>query len=328
MTENYYQTKLEESGLLMQTKLTHEDYMNELLSFQELLGSIVINDGESHRTDEIIVDLERIARAKHVEKDPQFRKGVAALRQINKEISISIAGKHGEDRVARTLEYITRPCCKYRNIYISDGDRETELDNLILTENGLIILEVKNVKTDITIAENGRILYDNLCYHDISMCDKMQDKRDLLQAEIESRMSEDGLSFPVSIDSYIVLSTQRGVRIKVNDLCKKEKFCFRASLPYIIDAYQTENKLTDEQMMYLDSIINEMETKKKCFDVKLDFDQVRADLAGALAVCMDDVTNDDALEQVVESKESKDAPIVSLRVYRWKRFMQIGAVVM
>ena len=322
MAQSFYQT-LEESGLLTKEKLTHEDYINELLAFQDLLANIVINDGETHRTDEIIVELEKKARAKQVDKNLQFRKGISALRQINKEISISIAGKHGEDRVARVLEYITRPSCKYRNIYITDGDRETELDNLILTENGLIILEVKNVKTDITINENGRILYDNQCYHDISLCEKMQDKRDLLKAEIEKRMAEKELSIPVTIDSYIVFSTQRGVRIKVNDLCKKEKYCFKASLPFIIDAYHSGEQLTEEEMMSLDSIINEMETQKKCFDLKLDFNQIRADIAGALESCMDHPVINTVAEQQEAPQKHEDSPIVDLKEYhrnRTKRF--------
>lgn len=325
MAQSYYQTKLEESGLLTKTQLTHEDYMNELLAFQDLLASIVINDGESHRTEEIIVELNNKARAKQVEKDPQVRKGIAALRQINKEISISIAGKHGEDRVARVLEFITRPSCKYRNIYITDGERETELDNLILTENGLIILEVKNVKTDITINENGRILYDNQCFHDISLCEKMQLKRELLKAEIEKRMAEKGLSIPVTIDSYIVFSTQRGVRIKVNDLCKKEKHCFKGSLPFIIDAYRSNEYLTDEEMASLDSIINEMETQKKCFDVKLDFNQIRSDIGGALDTCMDHPIMDTATEEQETPKKEEDSPIVNLKEYRRNRAKRFSA---
>ncbi len=329
MTKNLYQAKMEESGLLMKTKLTHEDYMNELLAFQEMLGSMVFNDREEHRTDEIIVELERSARSKQIEKEPQFRKGIAALRQIHKEISISVAGKHGEERVARTLEYVTRPCYIYRNIYITDGERETELDNLILTENGLIILEVKNVKSDITINENGRILYDNQCYHDISICDKMQDKRDLLKAEIEKRMNEKGLYIPVTIDSFVVFSTKRGIKFKVTDFCGKEKYCKRGHLPNIINYYHSDNTILSEEMEELDAIINEMETQKKCFDLKLDFDQIRTDIAGALEACMEDTTIDTVAkeqEEVVVIQKNEATPIVNFKEYRRKRAKRIGTV--
>lgn len=322
MTKNPYQTKMEESGLLMKTKLTHEDYMNELLAFQDMLGSMVFIDGEEHRIDEIIVELERTARSKHVEKDPQFRKGIAALRQIQKEISISVAGKHGEERVASTLEYITRPCYKYRNIYITDGERETELDNLILTENGFIILEVKNVKTDITINENGRILYSNECFHDISICDKMQDKRELLRAELEMRLAEKGFSVPIIIDSFLVLSTRKGMYIKVNDQCGKEKYCFRPQLPYIINDYSASDSLSEEEMVVLDTVINEMETQKKCFDVKLDFDQIRTDIAGALEACLDTKAETQAAvekEDAGKARTEEEPPIVDFKEYRRRR---------
>lgn len=328
MTKNDYQTKMEESGLLMKTKLTHEDYMNELLGFQEMIGSMIFNDGDEHRINETIVEMERTARSKQTEKDPKFRKGIAALRQIEKEISISVAGKHGEERVARTLEYITRPCYKYRNVYITDGERETELDNLILTENGMIILEVKNVKSDITINENGRILYDNQCYHDISICDKMQDKRNLLKAEIEKRMNEKGLCIPFSIDSYLVLSTQRDVRIKVTDLCKKEKYCFRPSLPYIIDGIRAGDGLSEKEMRDLDAIICEMETQKKCFNLKLDFNKIRADIAEALEICTDTTAEVPAAEEKdvsVMMQKKKEIPIINLEEYRQKSERRFSA---
>ena len=153
-----YMAEFEAAGLLSRPELTQEEFRKELLQFQELICNMVFGDDGAHRIDEVIVYLEKTAREKGVDRDPDFRKGVQALRRINKEIAISMAGKNGEERVARTLEYISRSNYKFRNIYISDGELETELDNVILTEAGFIILEVKNVKTDITISESGRIL--------------------------------------------------------------------------------------------------------------------------------------------------------------------------
>ena len=282
-----YLAEMNNSGILMQPELTQEDFRVELLKFQDMLCGLIFKDGEYHRIEEAIVFLEKAARDNGVDKDPRFRKGMQAMRRINKEIAISMAGKRGEDRVARTLEYISRPNYKFRNVYLTDEERETELDNVILTEAGFIILEVKNVKTDITISETGRILYDNEeCYHDVSICEKMQTKRELLQAALVKRLADKGHNIPIRIDSLIVLSAPKGVFINVTDRCRKEKYCFRGKLPFIIDAYAGEQLYSETELQELNSVMEEMATHQKCFMLNLDFNEIRSDIAEALEMAM------------------------------------------
>ena len=140
-----YIAKMEESNLLMEQEMTFVEYSESLIQFQEMITKVVMGEEyeDGMRIDEAIYRLEAKARAKGINYDHQFRKGIAALRTVSKEIAISMAGKKGENLVARTLEFVERPnTTMYRNVYISNGIEETELDNVILTDSGIIILEV------------------------------------------------------------------------------------------------------------------------------------------------------------------------------------------
>ena len=133
-----YVEKMVASNILMEQEMTFVEYVEELIQFQEMVTRTVMGDEyeEGMRIDEAIYRLESKARAKGINYDHQFRKGIAALKTVSKEISISLAGKKGENLVAKTLEYVTRPnTTMFRNVYVSDGVDETELDNIVLTDN-------------------------------------------------------------------------------------------------------------------------------------------------------------------------------------------------
>ena len=93
-------------------------------------------------------------------------------------------------------------------MFVSDGVEQTEIDSVVLTKNGFIILEIKNAKEDITLAPDGRILFNNSsCYHDISIGEKMDKKRRLLKKRLEEEFANRGIEKEVKMDSLLVFST-------------------------------------------------------------------------------------------------------------------------
>ena len=116
--------EMEENNIFKMEEMTFCEYVENLISFQDMITKLAMGDeyAEGMRLDEVIFRLEAKAREKGVSGEPVFRKGISALKVVNKELAISMAGKKGENLVARTLEYITRPNTKmYRNIYVSNG---------------------------------------------------------------------------------------------------------------------------------------------------------------------------------------------------------------
>lgn len=314
------------AGIMYSDEMTQDEFREALLRIQAVICKLVFEDNEYHRIDEAIATLERAARSRKIEYDPEFRKGMNGLRRINKEIAISMSGKHGEKRVAKALAYITRPNYKYSNVYITDGETETELDNVILTESGIIILEVKNVKNDITISETGRLLYSNQeCFHDVSICEKMESKRNLLKAELEDSLREKDLDIPVHIDSYLVFSAPKGVYINVTDLSHKEKFCFRGRLPLIIDGYTSKEVYSESELKELSSILGDIETRKKKFALNFDICELLHSIAFSMDMCLNEAEEISTKEKQIEKKEpemimkTSQERIITIQDYKKKR---------
>lgn len=287
-----YIAQMEETDIMMNPEMTFTEYSENLIRFQEMVTKLVMGNEyeEGMRIDEAIFRLEARARAKGINYDPQFRKGIAALRTVSKEVAISMAGKKAENIVARTLEFVERPHTKmYRNVYISNGREETELDNVILTDSGIIILEVKNIKDDVKITEQGRLVHSgDACYDKQPLCEKMQTKRRLLKEKLESVMREKSLNIPVRVESLIVFSTPKGVRINVDDRFHKEKWCYRSGLKNKLEYYVGLVSYDTNQLEELDALLGDIETQVKRFAVPVDFNTVRMDIAEALAMFDED----------------------------------------
>lgn len=283
-----YIAKMEESNLLMEKEMTFVEYAESLIKFQDMITKVVMGDDyeEGMRIDEAIFRLEAKARAKGINYDHQFRKGIAALNIVKKEIAISLSGKKGENLVARTLEFVTRPnTTTYRNVYVSNEYEETELDNVILTDSGIIILEIKNTKDDVTITEQGRLVHSgDECYDKQPLCEKMHKKRKLLREKLEMVMEEKGLNIPIRVESLIVFSSPKGVRINVDDRLHREKWCYRTGLTKKIDYYVGLVSYNNEQLAELGSILSDIETEVKRFALTVNFNDIRTDIAEALAM--------------------------------------------
>ena len=170
--------RFEKMNILTRTDYTFVEYVDELFKFQTEVAKLIFNqeDIAGIRMNEVVAKCEAMAREKNLKSCHEVRDGINALKTIEKEISIAMSGKKGEDRVAYTFQFVERPDASFfRNIYINDESEETEIDAVVITKNGAFVIEVKNVKEDITINPNGRILYDNsTCYHDNNIGEKME----------------------------------------------------------------------------------------------------------------------------------------------------------
>ncbi|MGN0735349.1 MAG: nuclease-related domain-containing protein [Anaerovoracaceae bacterium] len=307
-------SKMESTGILTTNEMTFFEYADGLKDFQDMAVKMVMkgNYEEGMRLDEAIFRMESSARKKGLSQDPAIRKGINALKTVDRELSISMSGIRGEQLVARTLEYINRPEAKvYKNVYLTNGIDETELDAVVVTNEGIIILEVKKTKDDLTITEDGRLIHSgDECYEKKPIGEKMRIKRQLLKDVLETAFSEVDEAIPVYVDSYIVFSTPREVRIRVNDNYHQEKWCYRTGINSRIDNYYGRIKYSDSQLNQIYKQISELESNKKRFHLSVDFDAVRYDLANAivaleLAKTADCETSKNAIRKVVEVSDYK-----------------------
>ena len=290
-TANNIVKKMEETGILMSRERTFNEYVTEITQFQEMICKIIAGDAyhEGMRLDEALFIMESTARKLNIRSNPAVRNGVMTMKRLEKEMAITMSGAKGENLVSRTLEFLGRPNTRiFRNVYITDGNDETELDAIVLTDGGAIILEVKKVKHDLTLTEDGRMIFSgDECFEKMPLGEKMTLKRRLLKSRLESLVAEKGLDIPIYVDSFIVFSAPKGQYIRIDDRYRREKHCFRTGLNKKIENYLGCAYYKVDQLEQLGEIIAEMETNVKRFETKLNYDEVRRSLAEALAVLQD-----------------------------------------
>ena len=287
-TANEIVKEMENTDIMMKAAYTFSEYVQESIAFQSMICKMIAGDAyhEKMRVDEALFIMESTARKMELRSIPAVHNGVMTMKQLEKDLAITMSGAKGESMVSTTLEFLKRPNTRiFRNVYVTDGIDETELDAIVLTDSGAIILEVKKVKNDLSLTEDGRMVFaGDECFDKIPLGEKMALKRRLLKKYLERTAAEKGLDIPVYVDSYIVFSAPRNKFIQVNDYYHKEKYCFRTNLNSKIDNYLGYTYYKADDLSQIGQIIAEMETNVKRFETKLNYDEVRRNLAEALAI--------------------------------------------
>lgn len=233
--------EMESSNILMSRERTFKEYVSEITQFQSMICKIISGEAyhENMRIDEAQFIMESTARKKGLRSNTAVNNGLVTLKKLAKEIAITMSGAKGEELVSRTLEFLDRPNTQiFRNVYIADGQDETELDAVVLTDNGLIILEVKKVKSALTLTKDGRMVFaGDECYDKVPLGEKMALKRRLLKNCLEKAVAEKNLNIPVYVDSFIVFSAPKGQYIRIDDRYRREKHCFHTGLNKKIENY-------------------------------------------------------------------------------------------
>lgn len=311
--------EMESSNVLMTRECTFKEYVAEIMQFQNMICKMIAGDDyyEGMRVEEALFIMESTARKNGLRSHPAVHSGVLTMKKLVKEMAITMSGAKGEKLVSKTLEYLDRPNTQiFRNVYISDGVDETELDGIVLTDNGVIILEVKKVKSDLTLTEDGRMVFaGDECFDKVPLGQKMALKRRLLKKCLEKAVVDRGLDIPVYVDSFIVFSAPKGQYIKINDKYRREKHCFRTGLNKKIENYLGCAYYKADQLAQLGVILSGMESNVKRFETELNYDEVRRSLAEALAV----------LQEAEEPADNqRKAKIIELDVQRQEAVRQRG----
>lgn len=306
-----YIRQLESSGILMNQQMTFPEYAEQLCKFQDIVCRMIAGSDyhDKMHVDEATFIMESAARKNGVRSDQRVHNGIQTMKRLEKELAVTMSGIQGERDVSRTLKYLNRPKTQiFRNVYLTDGQDETELDAVVLTDAGIILLEIKKVKTDIVFAEDGRMMRNgDVCYEKIPLGLKMKIKRRLLQKYLEDAVAEKSLDIPVHVDSLIVLSAPKGTYIHVKDNYRKEKYCFRTELNKRIESYLGHDYYKAEQLEQLGSILSELASNAKRFELELNYNDVRMSIAEALAIIQNNAPG--TLENADENCNSAVNPV-------------------
>lgn len=299
---------LESNDIFSRNGFSREEYIEELLKFQRFASQLILGD-ESARLDEVIAAMSAAARKNGATTNPDFVAGIRGLKAIEKEIAIHMSGKRAEDEVAHSLTFVDRPFFRdFRNVYVADQETETEIDNVVLTNNGIIVVEVKSAKHNITIGEDGRLLYSNSeSYHNESIGDKMSAKRRLLKARIESKLRERGLDIPVYIDSYLVFVTPKRLEVTITDNFRQEHWCRRGKLQHIVNNFISDVTYTAEEYAQLEEIIDSLDCNVRRFPTELDLPAIRDNFVALYALTTEQPVVAEVKPQVTRTVKTQPA---------------------
>lgn len=296
--------EMEQTGIMMKPKMTNAQRLSGLQDYQELILRMVYNEdhAENLRLWDVIDHFQKLALDKGYSENETVLAAIADMETVAKEIAIAISGVSGERQVAHSLQYARRNILTLQNINLQDGEDKTELDQIVITSNGILILEVKNYKKDVTISEAGQIY--GPCgkrYCDKNLGEQMNIKRYLLCTKLEQALEETAPDLGVHIESRVVFSDPN---ITVTDLYQQEAYCFKTNLPHVVEQLRSDVHYSREQMRAIADIIRGFAEEDDTYDVGFDFDRIRRTFAEALIILEGDFTCEEGAEQELEQAEA------------------------
>lgn len=157
--------------------------------------------------------------------------------EIGWRIAAEVAGNKGEEKVYRRLQYKECPGIILRNLELSLEDKHTELDTVVITDNAIFIIEVKNTNLDVYIDEVGdQYKVSNHKKFDSKLGTKMIFRKQLVQ-QIANVV---GLA-DVEIINLVCFTNSC---IKIDNRCDELQTCTLGKLPYFIIEHQSQHSIS------------------------------------------------------------------------------------
>ena len=167
-----------------------------------------------------------------------------------------------------------------KNVELSDGDRHTELDALVVTPGVVTIVEMKNTAKNIFIDENGDYYRTGEYLRwDCNIAEKITLKENILKKVL----ADDGIE-DIQIRSIVVFTDNR---IEVQNKYSGIRTCFVSQLAYIIDGFKSSINMSEEKMEHIAGIIKKTESKE-AYPFDFDVAQYKKDFATLMVIleCM------------------------------------------
>ena len=278
------------------------ELLNEMFALQQEIVDLTFADEETHKTSLRIWDVEKYLSSLNQEcgnvADKELQKFEEESKAFCNLIKAEISGNRGEARAFRKLEYIRSKNILLKNVELSDGERRTELDVIVITPSAITIVEIKNTSKNIFIDENGDYYRTGeYLKWDCNIADKMDLKKELLRKVL----GDSGKN--IQIRSIVVFTDNR---IEIQNKYTDIRTCFVSQLSYIIDGIRSCHNLTEEEMGRLEEQIRHAECRES-YPFEFDVAQYKRDFATLLITleyASAKATETDHKKEVVKEKRS------------------------
>ncbi len=256
------------------------ELLDEMFSLQREIVALTFNDDHASTADLKIWDVER-----HLEQmnqdlgnvaDEELERFEEGCKTLCNLIKAEISGNRGEYKAFRMLEYLKSNHIILKNVELRDGDLRTELDAVVITPEGITIVEVKNTAKDIFIDEEGNYFRTGeFLKWDCNIAQKIHLKEELLKKALTAGGIEN-----VEIQCLVVFTDNR---IEVQNKFAEIRTCFTSQLVSVIDGFKGQQNLSLEDMKTIESLISQAE-HKQAYPFGFDVKQYKQDFAMVMVV--------------------------------------------
>lgn len=214
---------------------SREELLPEMEQLEKEMAQIVFEDGldipaEYVHMSYIMKHLHEMNNAAGNVADQELKRLSRLASIFSNHVRAQQSGITGEDRVEQYLDYMKSNHVVLRNLQLSDGVHNTEIDFLVLKQGVATIVEVKNSKRDIYIDEVGDMYkigrYENFDSH-------LGAKMDF-RAEVIKKLLKDAGFENMKIEKVVVFTNNR---IQVQKDYRGFRVCFLSRLPHLIDDF-------------------------------------------------------------------------------------------
>lgn len=214
---------------------SREELLPEMDQLEKEMAQIVFEDGldipaEYVHMSYIMKHLHEMNNAAGNVADQELKRLSRLASIFSNHVRAQQSGITGEDRVEQYLDYMKSNHVVLRNLQLSDGVHNTEIDFLVLKQGVATIVEVKNSKRDIYIDEVGDMYkigrYENFDSH-------LGAKMDF-RAEVIKQLLKDAGFENMKIEKVVVFTNNR---IQVQKDYRGFRVCFLSRLPHLIDDF-------------------------------------------------------------------------------------------
>lgn len=306
-------------------KYQKDELLTEMFALQQEIVRLTFNDEHAATADLKIWDVERHLEQLNIDcrnvADKELQRFKEESKTLCNLIKKEISGNRGEAKAFKSLQNLKTQNIILENVELSDGKRRTELDAIVITPMGIVIVEVKNTTKNIFIDEIGDYYRTGqFLKWDCNIAKKLMLKKELL----EKALVFDGIE-DIPVKSIVVFTNNR---IEVQNNYPEIQTCFLSQLAHLIDDYKSDKSLEDEMMIRIEASIRSAECKES-YPFEFDAEQYKRDFA-TLMVILEEAsakTEDKEYEGEVTSKMKKGIMSVLRTICSSKQAGYIASVV-
>lgn len=311
--------------------VTKAEYLSELKKLQSEIVNMTFNEDHASTGELRIWDVE-----KHLEQmnetyghvaDEELFRFKEGSKELANLIRAEISGSRGEFSVFNTLRNIKGMNRVLKNIEICEDEYHTEIDGIVIAQNGITIIEVKNSVKNIYIDEKGNF-YRTGSHNrlDCNIADKMRVREQAVRDILEKAGYGN-----IAIRSLVVFTNSM---IELVNRCDTINVVFIGQMIGTLEQMETDGKLSPDEIIGIAGSLGDKAYTGRYY-AKMDTDQYKQDFASLMAIleevsaASEEVETEKAVEEEPEVREitikEKDS---DTKIKTWMNWLKpVGKVV-